>query len=208
MAQDKELIESALLVVRWQRGERGAFEGIVRLWEKSLFYYLRRLAPSEAVAWELLQETWVKVLRSLKSLREPRALPAFLYRTARNAAITHLRRPEMMEQESDHFDPEMGGDAVVSFDDAEEVHRALEQLPLLQREVLTLFFLQELTLEEMGTLLGIPVGTVKSRLHYAKRAIQRILCKGDDHGERELSQGAAQRAGDVAGASGGLSEGS
>ena len=207
MPQDKEFIESALLVVRWQRGERAAFEGIVKLWEQSLFYYLRRLAPSEAVAWELLQETWVKALRSLKSLREPRALPAFLYRTARNAAITHLRRPEMMEQEPEHFDPEMGGDAVVSFDDAEEVHRALERLPLLQREVLTLFFLQELTLEEMGTLLGVPVGTVKSRLHYAKRAIQKILTEGDDDGQRELSQGASERAGNLSGTPSGLSEG-
>ena len=207
MPEDKEIIESALLVVRWQRGDRSAFEGIVKLWEKSLFYYLRRLAPSEAVAWELLQETWVKVLRSLKSLREPRALPAFLYRTARNAAITHLRRPELMELESDHFDPEMGGDAVVSFDDADEVHRALERLPLLQREALTLFFLQELTLEEMGTLLGVPVGTVKSRLHYAKQAIQKILSEGDDNAQRDLSQGPSERAGNFSGTPSGLSEG-
>ena len=82
LPQDKEFIESALLLTRYQRGDRSAFKGLVKLWEKSLFYYLRRLAPSEAIAWELLQETWLKTLRSLNSIREPRALPAVLYRTA------------------------------------------------------------------------------------------------------------------------------
>ena len=91
MPNDKQMLESALLTVRWQRGDRSAFEEIVRLWERSLFYYLRRLAPSEADAWEFLQETWIKVFRSLNSLRDPHALPALLYRTALNTAISRLR---------------------------------------------------------------------------------------------------------------------
>ena len=56
--------------------------------------------------------------------------------------------------------------------------------PLLtahQREVLTLYFLRELSLEEMSVLLDVPVGTVKSRLHYARQAIRQILSQGDDH---------------------------
>ena len=183
MPQEKDLIESALLVVRWQRGDRAAFDGIVKLWEKSLFYYLRRLAPSEAVAWELLQETWLKLIQSLRRLRDPRTLPAFLYRTARNTAISHLRRPEFYqrnaseERRSDDFQT----DPITDFQNAEQVHHALEQLPLLQREALTLFFLRELTLDEMALLLGVPVGTVKSRLHYAKQAMHKILSQGESH---------------------------
>jgi RNA polymerase sigma-70 factor (ECF subfamily) len=57
----------------------------------------------------------------------------------------------------------------------------LEQLPLAQREALTLFFLQDLSLEEMSVLLGVPIGTVKSRLHYAKQSLRKILSQGDDH---------------------------
>jgi RNA polymerase sigma-70 factor (ECF subfamily) len=182
LLQEKRVLESALLVVRWQRGDRGAFEGIVKLWEQSLFFYLRRLASSEANALELLQETWLKLLQSLKSLRDPHALPAFLYRTARNTAISRLRRPEFfqsdvnVEQICDDKPP----DSITAFHTAEEVHQALGQLPLLQREALTLFFLRELSLEEMAVLLGIPLGTVKSRLHYAKDAIRKILSQGDD----------------------------
>lgn len=183
MAQDKQLIESALLVVRWKRGDRAAFDGLVKVWERSLFYYLRRLVPSEADAVELLQETWLKVLRSLGGLRDPRAFPAFLYRTARNAAIARLRRPEFFEltAESEQICDDRRSDPIDGFYDAEQIHHALGQLPLLHREALTLFFLQELSLDEMAVLLGVPVGTVKSRLHYAKQALRQIICQGDPH---------------------------
>jgi RNA polymerase sigma-70 factor (ECF subfamily) len=185
LPQDKQLIESELWVVRWKRGDRAAFDGIVKLWERSLFYYLRRLVNSEADAWELLQETWLKVLRSLGSLRDPRSFPAFLYRTARNAAIARLRRPEFFElnAEAAQACDDRSADPIADFHDAEQIHHALEQLPLLQREALTLFFLRELSLEEMAVLLGVPTGTVKSRLHYARRAMREILIQGDSHDE-------------------------
>jgi RNA polymerase sigma-70 factor (ECF subfamily) len=183
LAAEKQLLESELLAVRWKRGDQSAFAEIVQLWERSLFYYLRRLTSSEADAWELLQETWLKAYKSLRSLRDPRALPTFLYRTARNAAISRLRRPEFFQLDSntDRICDDRQSDFELEIQNAERVHLALERLPLLQREVLTLCFLQELSLEEMSVLLGIPIGTVKSRLHYAKRAIREILVEGEVH---------------------------
>ena len=181
MLSDRQLLESALLVVRYQRGDRGVFEGIVQLWETSLFYYLRRLAPSEADAWELLQETWLKLFRSLASLRDPQAFPAFLYKTARNTAISRLRKRELVQVETyaDEAHDESANHVDI-FDNAEQVHRALDQLPLLQREALTLYFLEDLSLDEMATLLEAPLGTVKSRLHYAKLAMCKILITTKD----------------------------
>jgi RNA polymerase sigma factor (sigma-70 family) len=178
---DRQLLESALLVTRYQRGDRSAFEGIVRLWEPSLFYYLRRLAPSEADAWELLQETWLKLFRSLDTLRDPRALPAFLYTTARNAAISRLRKRDLWETETyaEEVHDESSGNDISAFDNAEAVHHALDQLPLLQREALTLYFLEDLSLDEMATVLHVPLGTVKSRLHYGKQAMRKNLT--EDH---------------------------
>jgi RNA polymerase sigma-70 factor (ECF subfamily) len=183
LTPDKQLLESELLAVRWQRGDQSAFAEIVRLWERSLFYYLRRLTSSEADAWELLQETWLKAFKSLRSLRDPHALPAFLYRTARNAAISRLRRPEFfqLDSETDRIRDDKQSDFQLDLENAEQVHHALEQLPLLQREALTLYFLQELSLEELSVLLGVPIGTVKSRLHYAKHAIREVLIKGEVH---------------------------
>jgi RNA polymerase sigma-70 factor (ECF subfamily) len=179
------MLESAVLAVRWQGGDRSAFEEIVRLWEQPLFYYLRRLAPSEADAWELLQDTWLKLFRSLKSLRDPHTLPAFLYTTARNTAISHLRSRSFDDHEPCPEAPldEQSANDISAFDDAEQIHHALDQLPLLQREALTLYFLQDLSLQEMADVLDVPLGTVKSRLHYAKLAIRNLLSTGN-HDER------------------------
>ena len=210
MLRDKRLIESELLVVRWLRGEREAFGQMVRLWERSLFYYIRRLVECEADAWEVLQETWLKVLKAQKALRVPAAFPAFLYRTARNAAVSRLRGNLARSDESvEEIGDEAGEDWVSEFDHAEEVHRALDQLPVNQREVLTLFFLKELSLEEIAGLLEIPVGTVKSRLHHARRAIRRLI-EGDHYvaRERRVSGTVAGGTNDVAADGVGLPEGS
>jgi RNA polymerase sigma-70 factor (ECF subfamily) len=183
LLSEKDILESAILVVRFQRGDRAAFEVLVRMWEQRLFYYIRRLATSEADAWELLQETWLKLFRSLGTLRDPRTLPAFLYTTARNTTLSRLRRKEFDVEPlwvDSHCD-DSSDDAIDSFDNAELVHHALGQLPLAQREALTLYFLEDLSLEEMSNVLDVPLGTVKSRLHYAKIAIRSILKSGDKH---------------------------
>lgn len=156
------------------------------MWERPLFYFLRRLTTTEADAWDLLQETWLKVLSSLKTLRDTRAFPAFLYQVARNTAISRLRHRKSDEHPTISQCPldeslESPEDEISLYDRAEQVHHALDQLPLPQREALTLYFLQDLSLEEIAAVLGVPVGTVKSRLHYGKWAIRRLLSPGDEH---------------------------
>ena len=180
---DKQILTSELLVTRCQRGDREAFDELVRLWERSLFYYLRRLATTEADAWDLLQETWMKVYRSIGSIRDPRTFPAFLYTTARNAAVTRLRlRGERAMDDARNGQAPAGEPshacAFIAFDDAEQVHHALDQLPLPQREAVTLYFLEELSIDEIAQVLNVPVGTVKSRLHYGKQAIRDIITNG------------------------------
>ena len=85
-------------------------------------------------------------------------------------------------QESDCYTDEVHDDSaandISAFDNADEVHHALDQLPLLQREALTLYFLEDLSLDEMAATLDVPLGTIKSRLHYAKLAMRKILTQG------------------------------
>jgi RNA polymerase sigma factor (sigma-70 family) len=170
-------------VLRCQRGDAGAFDGLVRMWERPLFYYLRRLATSEADTWDLLQDTWLKVYRAIDSIRDARALPAFLYTTARNVAVSKLRIRQIVDASAETEEAPSPDCAFVAFDDAEQVHHALDRLPLLQREALTLYFLEDLSLEEIGRVTGVPVGTVKSRLHYGKQSIRKIISNGDGHAE-------------------------
>ena len=185
---DADLILCELLVLRCQRRDPRAADALVTFFEKPLLYYLRRLVGSEADAWDLVQETWVSVFKALPALRDTRALPAFLYRTARNHAFALLRHRdadlrlyaavETLSNEAD-LQPEF------TSDDAAAVHAGLNKLSLPHREALTLFFLQQLSIEEIASVLSIPTGTVKSRLHNAKKALRTIFNEGDSNVPRE-----------------------
>ncbi|MCK4905642.1 RNA polymerase sigma factor [bacterium] len=178
MITEKEDIYYELLILRCKRGETAALEELIHNWERRLFYYVRRLVDNEQDAWDILQEMWLKVIGGIKLLREPRSLPAWLYRIARNTAMSHFRsqnktsvslndnkNTSYVEENNEHF----------HFENAEQVHYGLTQISLPHREVLTLYFLQDLSLEEIAEVLEIPLGTIKSRLYYAKSALRTVL---------------------------------
>lgn len=169
-----------LLVVRCLRRDPAAARQLVRMFEPALLYYVRRIVGSEADAWDVLQETWMRVFRTLGQLKDTRAFPAYLYTTARHRAVAHLRSATAREALLASIDPpaeldEAISDAEFCADDAAAVHHGLEKISLPHREVLTLFFLEELSVAEIAAVVGVPPGTVKSRLHHARRALRAIL---------------------------------
>jgi RNA polymerase sigma-70 factor (ECF subfamily) len=184
VATEKELLYQELLVLRCQRGDRAALQELITTWQRRLFYFLRRLGCEEADAWDLLQQTSIRVLRGIARLKEPRQLAPWLYRIARNTAIDHgklrsleHKRLEALAQDSEpEDDPGIG-----NIDDVEQIHHALLQLAVPHREVLTLFFLESMSVEQVADVLGVPPRTVKSRLHHAKRALRAVLTKEDSH---------------------------
>lgn len=193
MRAEKEAIRCELLVLRWRRGDAEALEELIRSWERPLLYFIGRLVGAEADAWDVLQETWVKAVRALRTMREPRAVPALLYTIARSAAMSHLRRRPSSDLElygsADGPDPPASDDdgppeQVMQVEDAAAVHQALGTLSLPHREILTLHFLQDLSIDEAAAVVGVPPGTVKSRLYYAKLALRRALESGESGGDR------------------------
>jgi len=181
---EADVILCELLVLRLQRQDRSAAEELVTFFEKPLLYYLRRLLGSEDDAWDVLHETWISAFRALPGLRDTRALPAFLYRTARNHALALLRHRQADTRLHTVTDsPRDGTESEPSFtaEDAATVHTGLDKLPLRHSEVLTLFFLEDLSINEIAAVLGIPPGTVKSRLHHAKKALKAVLSEGAVH---------------------------
>ena len=180
MKSEKETIYNELLILRCKRGEKDALEELIRLWEKRLFYYIRKLENDEQNSWDILQETWLKVIREIKSLREPRSLPVWLYRIARNTTMSHLRvlhSTITLFEESEYHSSIEKNTEHLHFENAEQVHYGLSQISLLHREILTLYFLQDFILEEIADVLEAPLGTVKSRLHYAKLSLRAVLEK-------------------------------
>ena len=179
MADIAEQLYERLLVLRFQAGDELAFGELVERYHVRLRYYVRKMLSQPAGADDVLQEVWFDVYRGLHSLREPEAFRAWLYRIARDRVFGLLRRQRpRFERLDDH---ELIGpvdeEEDFSPEDAERVHEALAQLPPEQREVLVLRFLEEMSYEDIARVSGSPLGTVRSRLHYAKRALREILEK-------------------------------
>jgi RNA polymerase sigma-70 factor (ECF subfamily) len=174
--------ESRLLASYWScaaasaSGPRG--EELVRQWEPKLLYFVRRLVDDEADALDVLQQAWIKVLRQIGNLQDAAALAPWLYRIARNTALNHHRAGAAYRTAMAAEQDWQGGEVVdesSAYEAAEEVHFGLSRLPLVQREVLTLYFLEDWNVEQIAQALGVPKGTVKSRLFHARNALRKVL---------------------------------
>jgi RNA polymerase sigma-70 factor (ECF subfamily) len=122
----------------------------------------------------------VKVLRGVANLRDPARLRPWLFGIARRVAMDRLRRKYSQAVESEvalEDVPAPASDADLE-SDLNALQHGLDALPLSEREVLALFYLRELTIEQMSDLLTVPVGTIKSRLFRARELLRNEL-KGE-----------------------------
>ncbi|MEV0173269.1 sigma-70 family RNA polymerase sigma factor [Streptomyces sp. NPDC050803] len=170
---------TGLLVVRCQLGERQAFRELVQLWHAPLRRYVRGMVGSGHLADDLAQEAWVAVVHGLPRLRRPERFAPWLFTIARRTVADHLRQAYTALDTSAVED-----DAIAADDDllaavltTVEIEAGLSWLPPLEREVLILFHLQDLSLASCAEVLGVPPGTVKSRLHRARRMLRDVLTK-------------------------------
>ncbi len=179
MQRTTEAVAQELLVLRCRRGDKAALEELVQTWDKRLFYFVRRLVDDEADAWDVLQQTWMRMLSGIRGLREADRLGPWLYRIARHAALNHGKVRARYREVLQHYPtaPAEDDSSHAEFENAEQVHHGLLRLPLPFREVLTLLFLENFSVDAIAEILDVPAGTVKSRLHHAKKALRAVLEK-------------------------------
>ena len=168
-----------LLVLRCQLGERQAFDGLIDRWAAPLHRHVLRVTGEADVADELTQDIWLRVLQGIARLREPARFRPWLFGTAHRVLMDRFRRqyaaPLDAETDLDTIaDPEPGASPERMAAD-QDVERNLHRLPVLEREVLTLFYLDELTIPEVALALDVPPGTVKSRLFRARKQLRSAL---------------------------------
>lgn len=177
MTDQAERIYERILVVRAQADDDGALAELVERFSPRLRYFLRKLLPADA-AEDALQDVWLDVVRQLPRLADPQALVAWLYRIARDRAFGKLRRTRRAEPlDEANLPAEAADEEEFSAEDAARIHAALGQLPPEQREVLVLRFLEDMSYEQIAGVVGCQLGTVRSRIHYGKQALRRILEK-------------------------------
>lgn len=168
------------LVLRCQVGDHAAFEEVFRRFQPRIEYYIRRLSHTDEGVEDLLQDIWLKVIRKIPSLKHPRAFVSWLYRVTRNELYGRGRQPAaMMEQKelAEHA-AGTGGDPdtiLIAAEDAERIHRGLDNLKPHFREILILSFMEQLAHAEVAEIVACTPGTVRTRLFYAKQALRKEL---------------------------------
>ena len=177
MNKAAKLIEQILLL-RCQIGDKDAFAALIERYERPLRYFINRLLDNSELTEDIFQDTWLTVIRRIHGLREIDAFPAWLYRIARNKVYQQLRRKRNVSGLDENIAVEDNAeDDVFSPEDAAKVHRGLKELPLEYREVLMLRFLEQMSYQQISQVLNCKLGTVRSRLYYAKIALKKELEK-------------------------------
>lgn len=168
------------LALRCQSGEPGAFEDLIAVMERPLLYYAASLTGSVDSALDVLQEVWIKAFRGIRKLKNPGALRSWLYTITHGIIVDRIRGNVSREQAEKMQFEEVEEAQEPSFAEEETaaIHWALTEIGLKHREVLVLHFLEDLSLAEIAAVVGCSEGTVKFRIHYAKRAMKEILVRG------------------------------
>ncbi|MEU8268142.1 RNA polymerase sigma factor [Sphaerisporangium sp. NPDC049002] len=168
--------EDADVLARVAGGDPVALTELYERYAKPVFAFLYRLAGDRGTAEEILQDTWLAVWRSAGTYQSRSSVSTWLFGVARRQAHNRLRGappPVAAEPSADGTDPAPGPEELAVGRD--RVQSALLRLPLAQREVVVLAFLDDLSQHQIAEVLDIPVGTVKSRLHHARATLRECI---------------------------------
>ena len=188
------LTDEELLVEYRDHGNRPAFEELVHRYEKELYGYLRNYLSDPEMAEDVFQQTFLQIYLKCDQFEPERKLRPWLYAVATNQAIDHQRhfgrhRMASLDRRMGKGDESETGAFVeifdspargpveesVSIEQADEIRRAVDDLPEQMKQIVLLVYFQGLKYREAAHALGIPVGTVKSRLHGAVQRLGELL---------------------------------
>ena len=170
-----------LPVPQAKAGEPEAWDALFRRYQLPLYVYVFELVHDEQASLDLVQETFIAAVRHIGSLRDDDKFGSWLFGIAHQKVIQLWRKHSGKEillgeipESPDEF--EVGPDDwLIRREQEAEFMNLLNQLPLPQRSVLLLHFVEDFSLEEIAGITGTPIGTVKSRLHYAKKSLRKLL---------------------------------
>ncbi|MBS5576292.1 MAG: RNA polymerase sigma factor [Oscillospiraceae bacterium] len=182
------------LIRRAQQGDNGAFEELLLLHQKKVYNLCLRMSANPDDALDLSQEAFLRAWRSLGQYQFEASFSTWLFRLTSNICIDFLRRKKRRQETSltESYDDSDEG-AELSVPDAQpgpeqqamtnetkiELARAMEQLSPEHREILQLRVIEDLQYEQIADILGVRVGTVKSRLARARLSFRKILKAGN-----------------------------
>ncbi len=171
MADEKVLIEKAI------KGEETACQKILNLYKGRIFSYVLRLVKNYDDAEEITFETFIRCFKSLKSFDTSKSLCSWLFTIAHNLVVDFFRKQKI---EYEYLDESYS--ASVDFREKFEAEKRLKELEIalgqlvpIDREIVILFHREELSYQEISNILNLPVSTIKTRLHRARKKLKKLL---------------------------------
>jgi len=161
-------------------GKAEAWDTLFRRYQLPLYVYVFELLHHEQTSLDVVQETFIAAVRHIGSLRDDGKFGSWLFGIAHQKCIQHWRRQGREEVSLEELpespdEPENSPDELLIRSEQEaEFMDLLNRLPVPQRSVLLLHFIEDFSLEEIAHVTETSVGTVKSRLHYARKALQKL----------------------------------
>ena len=169
-----------------QRLETGryheVFEGVLTLYKDKVFHLACSMLRNETQAEDMAQEIFLRIWKGLPAYAGQASLSTWIYTISRNACLTELKKRASHPTVSLH-EPQLEStwERLPEFQTSDraagvemDVNQMLEQLPEKYRQVITLFYLEQKSYEEVAALLGLPLGTVKTFLYRAKRELLKL----------------------------------
>jgi len=168
-----------LPVAQARAGEPAAWDALFRRYQLPLYVYVFELVRDEQAGLDIVQETFIAAARHIGGLREDGKFGSWLFGIAHQKCVQRWRkRREILLDEipepPDEFE-DGPDDLLIRREQEKEFMQLLSQLPLPQRSVLLLHFVEDFPLEEIARITETQLGTVKSRLHYAKKTLRKLV---------------------------------
>ena len=167
-ASDKAF--DALLVVQIQNGDLKGFNLLVQRWNNKLLRHATRHVKNWAIAQDVVQNSWMAIMKGIRTLKEPRHFGPWAMRIVYFKAVDHLRKQKKEQSIHDPYQVQHPEDPRL-----QSVLEGLTGLPDNHKLMLTLFYLDEIPVAEIAYILNIPPGTVKSRLYHAREHLKKQL---------------------------------
>lgn len=170
-----------LPVAQARAGKPEAWDALFRRYQKPLYVYAYELVHDEQASLDIVQETFIAATRHLDGLRDDAKFGSWLFGIAHQKCLQRWRKQERETDalaafaaapEALETDP---GELLLRQEQEAEFMNRLHQLPPPHRAVLLLHFVEDFSLEEIAAVTATPLGTVKSRLHYAKKMLRALL---------------------------------
>ena len=166
-------MDQAALVVRAQRGDAEAFDTLVRLTGDTCMAIAVRILRDAGLAEDAVQTAYITAWRELRTLRDPARFEPWLHRILTHECYAEARR-RTRRSDVVHIlpRPDEESGATLTIHDRDQLERAFRRLTLEQRAVVVFSHFLDLSTAEVADRLGVPPGTVKSRLHHAMQALR------------------------------------